>query len=107
MGRDIHRDEPSGGGWYMLGPVPERADDPEPLEPVQRSGHGLARVHDARNNLPLPRSVPLRVSKCEEARTQVRQSIPGEVVVAQLVEQWLLTPEIRGSNPVIGKFYLL
>ena len=27
------------------------------------------------------------------------------VVVTQLVEQWLLTPEIRDSNPVIGKFY--
>ena len=28
-------------------------------------------------------------------------------VVAQLVERSLLTPEICGSNPVIGKFYLL
>ena len=27
----------------------------------------------------------------------------GEVVVAQLVERSLLTPEIRGSNPNIGK----
>ena len=27
----------------------------------------------------------------------------GAVVVAQLVEQSLLTPEVRGSNPVIGK----
>ena len=27
------------------------------------------------------------------------------MVVTQLVEQWLLTPEIRDSNPVIGKFY--
>ena len=26
-----------------------------------------------------------------------------EVVVAQLVEQLLPTPEVRGSNPVIGK----
>ena len=25
------------------------------------------------------------------------------VVVAQLVERWLLTPEIRGSNPDISK----
>ena len=25
--------------------------------------------------------------------------------MAQLVEQLLLTPEIRGSNPVIGKFF--
>ena len=29
------------------------------------------------------------------------------VVVTQLVERSLLTPEICGSNPVIGKFYLL
>ena len=29
------------------------------------------------------------------------------VVVAQLVERSLLIPEIRGSNPAIGKFYLL
>ena len=29
-----------------------------------------------------------------------------EVVVAQLVEQSLPTPEVRGSNPVIGKIYL-
>ena len=28
------------------------------------------------------------------------------VVVAQLVERSLLTPEMRSSNPVIGKFYL-
>ena len=27
------------------------------------------------------------------------------VVVAQLVERLLLTPEIHGSNPLIGKFY--
>ena len=27
------------------------------------------------------------------------------VVVAQVVELLLLTPVIRGSNPVIGKFY--
>ena len=27
------------------------------------------------------------------------------VVVAQLIEQWLLIPEICGSNPVIGKLY--
>ena len=31
---------------------------------------------------------------------------PGAVVVAQLVEQSLPTPEIRGSNPNIGKLYL-
>ena len=30
----------------------------------------------------------------------------GEVVVAQLVEQWLPASEIRGSNPFIDKFYL-
>ena len=29
-----------------------------------------------------------------------------EMVVAQLVEQSLLIPEVRGSNPVIGKFYI-
>ena len=28
------------------------------------------------------------------------------VVAAQLVERSLPTPEIRGSNPVINKFYL-
>ena len=28
---------------------------------------------------------------------------PGEVVVAQLVERSLPIPEVRGSNPVIGK----
>ena len=27
------------------------------------------------------------------------------VVVAQLVEQLLPTPKVRGSNPVIGKIY--
>ena len=30
----------------------------------------------------------------------------GEVVVAQLVKQWLPASEIRGSNPFIDKFYL-
>ena len=29
-----------------------------------------------------------------------------EVVVAQLVEQSLSIPEVRGSNPVIGKIYI-
>ena len=28
------------------------------------------------------------------------------VVVAQLVERLLLTPEVRGLNPVIGKIYI-
>ena len=28
------------------------------------------------------------------------------VVVAHLVEWLLLTPEVRGSNPVIGKLYI-
>ena len=28
------------------------------------------------------------------------------VVVAQLVERSLPTPELRGSNPVIGKIYI-
>ena len=31
---------------------------------------------------------------------------PREVVVAQLVEQPLLIPEVRGSDPVIGKIYI-
>ena len=31
----------------------------------------------------------------------------GTVVVAQLVEQSFRTTEIRGSNPVIGKFFEL
>ena len=30
----------------------------------------------------------------------------GALVVAQLVERLLLTPEVRGSNPVIGKIYI-
>ena len=30
----------------------------------------------------------------------------GEVVVAHLVERSLLTPEVRGSNPIIGKIYI-
>ena len=30
-----------------------------------------------------------------------------EVVVAQLVERWLPIPEVRGSNPVIGKNLLI
>ena len=30
----------------------------------------------------------------------------GAVVVAQLVERSLLIPEVRGSNPVIGKKYI-
>ena len=29
------------------------------------------------------------------------------VVVAQLVEWSLLTPEVHGSNPVVGKLYIL
>ena len=28
------------------------------------------------------------------------------MVVAQLVEQSILTPEVRGSNPIIGKIYI-
>ena len=31
----------------------------------------------------------------------------GAVVVSQLVERSLPTPEVRGSNPVIGKFNVL
>ena len=32
---------------------------------------------------------------------------PWSVVVVQLVVRSLPTPEIRGSNPIIGKFYFL
>ena len=35
------------------------------------------------------------------------QPFIGAVVVARLVEQLLQTQNIHGSNPVIGKFYLL
>ena len=37
---------------------------------------------------------------------QVKHSRNGAVVVAQLVERSLPTPEVRGSNPVIGKIYI-
>ena len=36
----------------------------------------------------------------------LRGGILRAVVVAQLVERSLPTPEMRGSNPVIAKFYL-
>ena len=32
---------------------------------------------------------------------------PRDIVVAQLAERSLPTPEIHGSNPAIGKFYSL
>ena len=32
--------------------------------------------------------------------------LPGAVVVAQLVERSHELPEVRGSNPVIGKIYI-
>ena len=32
-------------------------------------------------------------------------NVHGAVVVAQLVERSLPIPEVRGSNPVIGKIY--
>ena len=35
----------------------------------------------------------------------LEKQIIGTVVVAQLVERLLLTPEVRGSNPVIGKLF--
>ena len=37
-------------------------------------------------------------------KSEMNKSI-WEVVVAQLVEWSLLIPEVRGSNPVIGKIY--
>ena len=36
-------------------------------------------------------------------RNKINNSIVGAVVVAQLVERSHPTPEVRGSNPVIGK----
>ena len=36
----------------------------------------------------------------------VNKKLSRAVVVAQLVEQSLTTPEVRGSNPVIGKIYI-
>ena len=36
-------------------------------------------------------------------RNKINNSIVGAVVVAQLVERSHLTPEVRGSNPVMGK----
>ena len=35
-----------------------------------------------------------------------QDQVPKAVVVAQLVEQSLPTPEIHGLNPNIGKFYI-
>ena len=35
----------------------------------------------------------------------IKHYIDRAVVVAQLVEQSLPIPEVRGSNPVIGKIY--
>ena len=35
------------------------------------------------------------------------REVDWAVVVTRLVERSALTPEIRGSNPDIGKFYLL
>ena len=43
----------------------------------------------------------LRERERERERVRMR-----EVVVAQLVELSLPTPDVRGSNPVIGKIYI-
>ena len=37
--------------------------------------------------------------------SKTKQNKDGAVVVAQLVERSLPIPEVRGSNPVIGKIY--
>ena len=36
----------------------------------------------------------------------MRQLFKRAVVVAQLAERSLPTPEVRGSNPVLGKIYI-
>ena len=43
-----------------------------------------------------------------ERKTQLERDkdIERAVVVAQLVERSLPTPEVRGSNPVIGKTFI-
>ena len=40
-------------------------------------------------------------------RMQNKETQCRAVVVAQLVERWLPIPEVRGSNPVIGKNLLI
>ena len=45
--------------------------------------------------------------KMETNATNVVDKIIGAVVMAQMVERLLQTPEILGSIPVIVKFYLL
>ena len=44
-----------------------------------------------------------KVTGLMESKRQVKTTIMWEVVVAQLVERSLSIPEVRGSNPVIGK----
>ena len=43
------------------------------------------------------------MTSVESCASQVR---PKTVIVAQLVEWLLAIPEVRGSNPVIGKIYM-
>ena len=43
---------------------------------------------------------------CLVASTASTTNIISAVVVAQLVERSLPTPEVRGSNPVISKIYI-
>ena len=49
------------------------------------------------------------IGKSGNGEASVRQCLKQqlrEVVVAQLVERSLPIPEVRGSNPVIGKIYI-
>ena len=39
----------------------------------------------------------------EREKEKERDNVAGAGVVTQLVERLLPTPEVRGSNPVIGK----
>ena len=48
------------------------------------------------------------MSRPKNRGRKITESIKStwEVVVVQLVEWSLPTPEVRGSNPVIGKIYM-
>ena len=70
----------------------------------------LPDVHDARGRqeLVLPVDVlDLAAETLQQRHPESRREISYkmEVVVAQLVEQSVPTPEVRSSYPVIGKIY--
>ena len=48
----------------------------------------------------------LQQVKAKCMQTKSKRDTNWAVVVAQLVEQLLTTPEVRGSNPVICKIYI-